>query len=79
MPEIANGMWKFNGENRHGRTTIYLRDDEVIGAIVDNEHVGSPQLTLLTAHSGPIKVSWADHHEEIVNYIEGKEDAREDN
>ena len=77
MIEIANSMWKFTGCNRSYPSTIYLRDDEILGAIIDNERLPDPQLVLLTAHSGHIHVSWVEHHEEIIDYIEGKNDARE--
>ena len=77
MPEIANGMWKFKGAGHHHNSTVYLRDDEIIGAVVDDWHMTDPQLVLLTVHSGAVKISWVDHHKEIVNYIEGNSDARE--
>ncbi len=75
MPEIANGMWKFTVKNRHHQGVVYLRDDEIIGASIDDARMADPQLLLLTLHSGPVSINWAEHHEEIVNYIEGKEDA----
>ena len=79
MPEIANGMWRFKGEGHGYSSTIYLRDDEIIGAIVDDVRVTNPHLTLLTLHSGTVNINWAKHHMEIINYIEGNCDAREDN
>ena len=74
MPEIINGMWKFKGTKRPYPSVIYLQDDEIIGAIVDDEYTLNPQLILLTLHSGPINIDWHEHHEEIVNYIEGGEE-----
>ena len=77
MPEIANGMWKFTGKGFYRPSTIYLRDDEIIGAIVDDIGVSDPQLALLTVHSGTIYVNWVRHHREIIDYLEEKENARE--
>ena len=77
MPEIANGMWKFTGKGFRHPSTIYLRDDEIVGAIIDSIDATDPQLVLLTLHSGAVNINWAEHHEEIVNYIEGGNDARE--
>lgn len=78
MPEIANGMWKFKGRGSQHPSTIYLRDDEIVGAIVDSASMADPQLILLTVHSGAVNINWREHHDEIVDYIEGKENARKD-
>ena len=78
MPEIANGMWKFKGKDPHHPSTIYLRDDEIVGAIVGNANMSDPQLILLTLHSGPVNISWIAHNQEIIDYIEGDTNARED-
>ena len=77
MPEIANGMWKFTGKGFYRPSTVYLRDDEIIGAIIDNVNTTDPQLVLLTLHSGAISINWVEHHREIIEYIEGGGNARE--
>ena len=79
MPEIANGMWRFVGKGSRHPSIIYLRDDEIIGAIVDDIHASDPQLILLTLHSGAININWVEHHEEILHHLEGDESAREAN
>ena len=77
MVALANGMWKFKGAGYQSSSTIYLLDSEIIGAIVDSPHSIDPKLVLLTLHSGAININWVLHHEEIVEYIEGKEHAGE--
>ena len=71
MPELSNNMWKFVGRGSRYPSTIYLRDDEIIGAVIEDERLADPQLMLLTVHSGTISISWKDHRNEIINYIEG--------
>ena len=71
MPEIANGMWKFKGKLSRYPSVVYLRDDEIVGAIVDNANTTDPQLVLLTLHSGAININWIEHNREIVDYLEG--------
>ena len=77
MPELSNGMWKFKGRGLHRPSTVYLRDDEIIGAIVDNPNTTDPQLVLLTLHSGAVNINWVEHHREIIDYIEEASNARE--
>ncbi len=77
MPEIANGMWKFTGRERRFSSAVYLRDDEIIGAIVDDAHASDPRLRLLTLHSGIIDINWVEHHEEIISYLEGEANVHE--
>ena len=75
MLKHPGDMWEFTAVGIKYPSTIYLHDDEIIGAIVESEREANPQLILLTKNSGTIKISWQLHHVEIVTYIEGKEDA----
>ncbi len=77
MVELTDGMWKFKGKNFAHPSTVYLRDDEIVGAIVDDARMVDPQLVLLTRSSGAININWAEHHKSIVDYIEGAENAGE--
>ena len=77
MAELANGMWKFHAKGSRCSSIVYLRVDEIVGAIVDDASASFPQLVLLTLHSGAISIDWVAHHTEIVDYIEGVDNARE--
>ena len=79
MIECINGMWKFKGKGFPTSSRVYLRDDEIIGAIVDDGTLHDPKLILLTMHSGPIHINWAAHCNDILNYIEGPQGSGEDN
>lgn len=73
MVEIAPGIRCFQASSKKDSAKIYLQDEEIIGAIIDDFSAINPKVVLFTKHSGRVEVSWHLYHEALVQYMEGKD------
>ncbi len=77
MIEITPGLWKFIGEGGRHPSAVYLQDEEIIGAIIEDKRELNPRLIILTRSSGPIRLDWQAHSKQLAEYIERNNNARE--